>query len=92
MDTDIITRGRGSVAVDLKHPDGVAVLKRLAAQADVLVENFRPDVKTRLGIDYEAIRQPTKITKSTTRMYRHPPTARPTKNGASRDHMVKPPS
>ena len=51
-----LQRNKRSLTLDLKHPDGVAVLKRLAAQADVLVENFRPDVKTRLGIDYEALR------------------------------------
>ena len=50
-----LQRNKRSLTLDLKHPDGVAVLKRLAAQADVLVENFRPDVKTRLGIDYEAM-------------------------------------
>ena len=37
-------------------PEGVAVLKKLAATADVLVENYRPDVKHRLGIDYETLR------------------------------------
>src|SRR6266403_1072536 len=42
--------------LDLKPPDGVALLKRMAAKADVLVENFRPDVKQRLGIDYETLR------------------------------------
>jgi crotonobetainyl-CoA:carnitine CoA-transferase CaiB-like acyl-CoA transferase len=36
---------------------GVEILKRLAAQADVLVENYRPDVKSRLGIDYERMRE-----------------------------------
>ena len=52
-----LQRNRRSLTLDLKHPDGVAVLKRLAAQADVLVENFRPDVKFRLGIDYEILRR-----------------------------------
>jgi crotonobetainyl-CoA:carnitine CoA-transferase CaiB-like acyl-CoA transferase len=51
-----LQRNKRSLTLDLKHPDGVAVLKRLAGQADVLVENFRPDVKTRLGIDYDAMR------------------------------------
>jgi crotonobetainyl-CoA:carnitine CoA-transferase CaiB-like acyl-CoA transferase len=51
-----LQRNKRSLTLDLKHPDGVAVLKRLAAQADVLVENFRPDVKARLGIDYAALR------------------------------------
>ncbi len=49
-------RNKRSMTLDLKHPDGVTLLKRLAAKADVLVENFRPDVKHRLGIDYETLR------------------------------------
>lgn len=48
-------RNKRSLTLNLKDPDGVAVLKRLAEKADVVVENFRPDVKTRLGIDYEAL-------------------------------------
>src|SRR3989442_9362685 len=43
------------MTLDPKHPRGIEILKRLVARADVLVENFRPDVKTRLGIDYEAL-------------------------------------
>ncbi|MBR0646835.1 CaiB/BaiF CoA transferase family protein [Plastoroseomonas hellenica] len=49
-------RNKRSIVLDLKHSDGVAVLKRLAARADVVVENFRPDVKHRLGIAYEDLR------------------------------------
>jgi formyl-CoA transferase len=49
-------RNKRSIVLDLKQADGVAALKRLAAQSDVVVENFRPDVKHRLGIDYEALR------------------------------------
>jgi alpha-methylacyl-CoA racemase len=56
MDTDIITRGRGSVAVDLKHPDGAEVVRRLTDQADVMVEGFRPGVMERLGLGPEACR------------------------------------
>ena len=48
-------RNKRALTLDLKHPRGIEVLRRLAAQADVLVENFRPDVKHRLGIDYEAL-------------------------------------
>jgi formyl-CoA transferase len=48
-------RNKRSLTLDLKSADGVAVLRRLAAKADVVVENFRPDVKTRLGIDYAAL-------------------------------------
>jgi crotonobetainyl-CoA:carnitine CoA-transferase CaiB-like acyl-CoA transferase len=43
------------MTLDLKHPRGLEILHRLAARADVLVENFRPDVKHRLGIDYETL-------------------------------------
>ena len=49
-------RNKRGITLNLKSPEGVAVLKKLAAKADVLVENFRPDVKQRLGIDYEALR------------------------------------
>ena len=49
-------RNKRSMTLDLKTPDGVALLKKMVAKADVLVENFRPDVKHRLGIDYEAMR------------------------------------
>src|SRR5690348_13792437 len=48
-------RNKRSITLNLKSPDGVAVLKKLAAKADVVVENYRPDVKTRLGIDYAAL-------------------------------------
>ncbi|GAA5013141.1 CaiB/BaiF CoA-transferase family protein [Actinopolymorpha pittospori] len=47
---DPLGRGRRSVALDLKHPDGVAVALRLADRADVLVEGFRPGVCERLGL------------------------------------------
>jgi alpha-methylacyl-CoA racemase len=43
-------RGRRSIAVDLKHPDGVAVVKALSARADAFLESFRPGVCERLGI------------------------------------------
>ena len=50
-------RNKRSMTLDLKSPQGVEILKRLVAKADVLVENFRPDVKRRLGIDYENLAQ-----------------------------------
>ena len=50
-----LQRNKRSMTLDLKHPRGIEILKRLVARADVLVENFRPDVKTRLGIDYDAL-------------------------------------
>jgi formyl-CoA transferase len=48
-------RNKRSMTLDLKTADGVAIFKRLAARADVIVENYRPDVKERLGIGYDAI-------------------------------------
>jgi formyl-CoA transferase len=52
-----IHRNKRSMTLDLKKPEGVEILKKLAAQADVLVENFRPDVKFRLGVDYESLKK-----------------------------------
>ena len=46
-------RNKRSITLNLKAPEGLAVFKRLVEKADVVVENFRPDVKDRLGIDYE---------------------------------------
>ncbi|MEM1384998.1 MAG: CoA transferase [Pseudomonadota bacterium] len=48
--------GKKSVTANLKHPDGVGLLRRLVSRADVLVENFRPGVMDRLGIGYQALR------------------------------------
>jgi formyl-CoA transferase len=48
-------RNKRSITLDLKQAEGIAVLKKLVARADVLLENFRPDVKHRLGIDYESL-------------------------------------
>src|ERR1700694_51450 len=48
-------RNKRSVTLNLKEPEGISALKRLIATADVVVENFRPDVKFRLGIDYESL-------------------------------------
>ncbi len=45
------------MTLNLKDPKGLEVFKRLAEQADVVVENFRPDVKAKLGIDYASLRQ-----------------------------------
>src|SRR6476619_252236 len=49
-------RGKRALALDLKRPAGLAVLHRMVAGADVLVENFRPTVPARLGIDYLRLR------------------------------------
>jgi formyl-CoA transferase len=48
-------RNKRSMTLNLKAPEGIAILRRMAAGADVLVENYRPDVKYRLGIDYESL-------------------------------------
>jgi len=48
-------RNKRSITLNLKEPEGIAVLKRLVETADVLLENFRPDVKDRLGIDYASL-------------------------------------
>ncbi len=48
-------RGKKSMILDLGRHDGVEVLRRLAAVADVVVENYRPRVKKQLGIDYETL-------------------------------------
>ncbi len=47
---DILARGRKSIAVDLKNPDGVEAVLKLIDQADALIEGFRPGVTERLGI------------------------------------------
>jgi len=50
-----VNRNKRGIVLDLKRPEGVAVLKRLVATADVLVENYRPGVARRLGVDYETL-------------------------------------
>jgi crotonobetainyl-CoA:carnitine CoA-transferase CaiB-like acyl-CoA transferase len=50
-----LQRNKKSVVLNLQDPRGIEILKRLTANADVLVENFRPEVKHRLGIDYETL-------------------------------------
>ena len=50
-------RNKRSITLNLKTPEGVSILKQLAETADVLIENYRPDVKKRLGIDYETLRK-----------------------------------
>lgn len=49
-------RNKRSITLNLKEEEGIRVLKRLIGGADVVVENFRPDVKFRLGIDYETLK------------------------------------
>ena len=50
-------RNKRSMTLDLKSPQGLAAFKRLVEKADVVVENFRPDVKNRLGIDYASLKK-----------------------------------
>ena len=51
-----LQRNKRAMTLNLKSPEGVQILQRLVQSADVLVENFRPDVKFRLGIDYASLR------------------------------------
>jgi crotonobetainyl-CoA:carnitine CoA-transferase CaiB-like acyl-CoA transferase len=55
-DMQNLHRNKRSLTLNLKKPEGLAVFHRLAETADVVVENYRPDVKERLGIGYEALR------------------------------------
>ncbi|HKO72339.1 MAG TPA: CoA transferase [Bradyrhizobium sp.] len=49
-------RNKRSLTLNLKEPAGVEIFKRMVETADVVIENYRPDVKFRLGIDYETVR------------------------------------
>ena len=50
-----IHRNKRSMTLNLKDPKGHAILMRMVEQADVVAENFRPDVKGRLGVDYDSL-------------------------------------
>src|SRR6185503_14853849 len=50
-----VNRNKRGLVLDLKRPEGVAILKKLVATADVLVENYRPGVAARLGVDYATL-------------------------------------
>ncbi|HEX9673356.1 MAG TPA: CaiB/BaiF CoA-transferase family protein [Burkholderiales bacterium] len=52
-----LQRNKRSMTLNLRTPDGVSIFKRMADRADVVVENYRPRVKFRLGIDYETLRK-----------------------------------
>lgn len=52
----MINRGKRSVAIDLRRPEGKALLQRMVAKADVLTENFRQGVMERLGLGYEDLK------------------------------------
>ena len=50
-----VHRNKRGITINLKHPDGIALFRRMVAKADVVVENYRPDVKDRLGINFAAL-------------------------------------
>jgi len=50
-------RNKRSLTLDLKAPEGIEIFRKLVREADVVVENYRPDVKSRLGIEFESLRQ-----------------------------------
>lgn len=50
-------RNKQSITLNLKHPDGVAILRRLVAEADIVVENFRPGVLEKLGLGWDVLRE-----------------------------------
>src|SRR6516162_3774065 len=50
-----VNRNKESVTLDFKHPEGRALLNRLVAKSDVVVENFRPGALAKLGLDYAAV-------------------------------------
>ena len=51
----ILSRGKRSIALDLKKPGGVDVAKRLAREADVILQNYRPGVIEKFGLDYDSV-------------------------------------
>lgn len=57
LGTREFNRNKKGIAIDLKHPDGAALAKRMIKTADVVMESFRPGVMTRFGLGYEAIRE-----------------------------------
>src|SRR6201999_2135732 len=50
-----LNAGKRSLALDLKSPEAIKLVHQLVAEADILVENFRPGVMDRLGLGYEAL-------------------------------------
>ncbi|MBR0754826.1 CoA transferase [Bradyrhizobium jicamae] len=53
----VYNRGKRSLSLDMKHKDGIAIAQRLAKEADVLIEGFRPGVAARLGLGYDSLSQ-----------------------------------
>src|SRR3954449_7653112 len=52
----VCNRGKQSIVLDLAQPEAVEIALRLAAESDVIVENFRPGVMERIGLGYDAVR------------------------------------
>ncbi|MET4783230.1 crotonobetainyl-CoA:carnitine CoA-transferase CaiB-like acyl-CoA transferase [Glaciihabitans sp. UYNi722] len=52
-----MNRNKEGITADLKDPDDLAYVKRLVAKADVIIQNFRPGVMERIGLDYESVRK-----------------------------------
>ena len=56
FDFQNLHRNKRSVTINLKEPKGVEIFLKMASNADVIIENYRPNVKYKLGIDYDAVR------------------------------------
>lgn len=54
---EVNNRNKRSIAIDLKKPEGVSLVRRVIAKSDVFIQNFRPTVAERLGLDYESLRE-----------------------------------
>ena len=50
-----VNRSKQSIALDLKHPKGIDLIKKLTRKSDVVIENFVPGTTKSLGIDYESL-------------------------------------
>src|SRR5262245_58885913 len=56
FDFQNLHRNKRSMTLNLKDPEGVKIFKQLVKEIDAIVENYRPDVQFRLGIDYETLK------------------------------------
>lgn len=52
-----LNRGKQSLALNLKHPEATSLIRQLVVEYDILIEQFRPGVMARLGLDYETLKQ-----------------------------------
>ncbi|MBU2966331.1 CaiB/BaiF CoA-transferase family protein [Amphritea sp. 2_MG-2023] len=52
-----LNRGKQSLALNLKHPEAIGLISQLVAEYDILIEQFRPGVMARLGLDYDTLKQ-----------------------------------